>query len=74
MCDVVALICLTFAILYYVICDGGEAISESTWTNELPDYVDPEGIELMSTRTMSVIAPVNGILSPCTLPMGIRRF
>ena len=41
MCDIVALICLTFAILYYMICDGGEAISESEWTNEHPDYVDP---------------------------------
>ena len=77
MCDIVALICLVFAILYYVMCEGGEAISESIWSNDLVDPNDPDGIyinDMQSIRTTSVIAPMNGILSPCSLPVGIRRF
>jgi hypothetical protein len=77
MCDFVALICLVFAIMYYIFCDGGEAISESYWTNDIIDPNDPDAKyanEMMSARTTSVIAPINGILSPCSLPYGIRRF
>lgn len=77
MSDIVALICLVFAIVYYITCDGGEAISDSMWTNDLVDPNDPDGVyehEMMSVRTTSVIAPINGILSPCSLPYGIRRF
>ena len=44
MTDIVALICLVFAILYYVTCEGGEAISESIWTNDLVDPNDPDGV------------------------------
>ena len=32
-CDIVALVCLSFSLLYYLFCDGTQALTSSTWEN-----------------------------------------
>ena len=45
-CDLVAITCLSFSLLYYVICDGTEALTSSTWENfDMMDEGVEEGIE-----------------------------
>lgn len=79
-CDVVALVCLAYSLLYYVICDGTEALASSSWENFDMDEAEVEGIEgrsiaqTVKTSIRSVVAPINGLMSPFSGPIGPRRF
>lgn len=78
-CDIVALVCLSYALLYFLICDGTEALTSSTWENFDEDEIE-EGIEgrsiaqTVKTSMRSVIAPINGLMSPYSGPIGPRRY
>ena len=55
-CDIVAIICLLFSILYYVMADGQQALNRSKWVNVSPDdeflYLNKQ------------VIPMGGVLTP----------
>ena len=81
-CDIIALICLSFSILYFIFCDGNEALVSSVWEDIYPedneeDVFQADGRSVAQTVKSSmsrVVAPINGMMSPCSMPVGTRRF
>ena len=63
-CDLVSIICLVFAISYYVLADGQEAIQNSRWTNNLQtsDYDSLNSKKQRNRRHVGMLS----IQSPCT--------
>lgn len=66
-CDYVAIICLVFALLYYVTCDGKEAFKKSHW------YTPEDEEDELDNR--DVIVPMRGgAITPCSNAVSVSRF
>ena len=63
-CDSVAIISLTFAVLYYLFTDGKEALSTSRWENI---QVDEQGAAVIPQG-----APMPGIFTPGSNPSAMK--
>ena len=59
-------------------CDGTEALTSSSWENfDCDEEEVHEGKSIgqtIKTSVRSVVAPINGIMSPFSGPIGPRRF
>ena len=61
-CDSVSIICLTFSILYYITCDGKEAVRMSRWAD-----LSEQQKEIKNKVKM-------GVMSPCSNRISVRSF
>lgn len=67
-CDYVAIICLVFSVLYYVVCDGHGAFKKSHWytpSHEEEDEFDQREI---------IVQMKGGSITPCSNPVSVSRF
>lgn len=70
-CDVVSVICLTFSMVYYTLCDGQEAFRNSRWENDPEDMFEHEVDDAKSLVSRSRVK-MHGMQTPVSGPSDVK--